>query len=554
MNPDGLRERIDRIMRDFVGIYSPTGTAKERSVESFYGEWFKSVEYFRSHADQAGFFEIPGDCLGRVIPWCLLKGSGDGAVVLLHHYDVVDTGDYKALSDLATKPNEIMDAFRAGKIELDEESSRDLESGDWIFGRGTADMKGGAAIQMALVERYAALSACGDLRGNIVLIGLPDEENLSSGGRAAPLLLKKLKDQYGLKYLLAFNAEPTDRVLGENRPKIHVSSIGKVMPLIFARGTLSHAGMVYEGLNPIRIMSEVVGKLDLNASFIEKDGLVSSPASTFLFLKDRKNIYDVSLPMYASGYMNVMFINNSVEWIMKFIREKCAEAFSSAIADVQKSCDAYTGVSGHARRQLPWRVNVKFYSELYADADRDSGGKSKAGLAGVISELRQRITAGEISLVEASHVVIEKTLSYVTDISPVIVIALIPPYYPYAASAMLGEGADKANEVCDGVIERAKEKYGDEHVRHCMVGMSDLSYFIQRPHSADNDYIKENMLLWKDIYDIPFDEIAEVSMPVLNIGPWGKDIHKYTERVFSPDLYARTPDLISFAVDKILSF
>jgi arginine utilization protein RocB len=66
------------------------------------------------------------------------------------------------------------------------------------------------------------------------------------------------------------------------------------------------------------------------------------------------------------------------------------------------------------------------------------------------------------------------------------------------------------------------------------------------------DYIRNNMLLWGDSYNIPFDEIEEISMPVLNVGPWGKDIHKYTERVFAEDLYNRVPDLISFLIDDIL--
>ena len=32
-------------------------------------------------------------------------------------------------------------------------------------------------------------------------------------------------------------------------------------------------------------------------------------------------------------------------------------------------------------------------------------------------------------------------------------------------------------------------------------------------------------------YDIPFEEIKEISMAGINIGPWGKDFHKMTERV-----------------------
>lgn len=65
-------------------------------------------------------------------------------------------------------------------------------------------------------------------------------------------------------------------------------------------------------------------------------------------------------------------------------------------------------------------------------------------------------------------------------------------------------------------------------------------------------YIEENMLMWKDIYYIPLEDIKELSMPVLNLGPWGKDFHKYTERVNIEDLYYRTPLLINKLIKALI--
>jgi arginine utilization protein RocB len=62
------------------------------------------------------------------------------------------------------------------------------------------------------------------------------------------------------------------------------------------------------------------------------------------------------------------------------------------------------------------------------------------------------------------------------------------------------------------------------------------------------------MLLWGDVYSIPFDDLDEISMPVMNVGPWGRDIHKYTERVFREDLINRAPDLMAFAIEEILGW
>lgn len=555
---DELKERIETLTLDFVRIYTSTGTRRERDAEAFYRSWFASVDYFKGRENLTGFYGIPGDHFGRSIPWCLLKGDGSATVVLLHHYDVVDTDDYRQLRDLATEPGELMAALMDGGLALDEEAQEDLVSGQWIFGRGAADMKGGAAIQMALFERYAKQAKHAEnaeavpLRGNILLIGLPDEENISAGGRAAPRLLAKLKSEHGLCYKLALNAEPTDVTPGIGKRAIFTGSIGKIMPLFYVRGKLSHAGMVYDGLNPIKVISKIVEKLDIIPDLIDAAEGVVSPAPTFLYQKDVKKIYDVSLPLAASAYMNVMFLKKSVSEIMNVIREKCAEAFEESIADIQRGFDAFAAAGGCAPGKIPWKASVKLYSELRAEAERDSGETFDLALAETLRDIRAKVSSGEITLVDASHAVIELTLLHVRDTSPAVIIALTPPYYPVVGNSMLGDEAGWVDGVCDGVIALAKDRYGDEYVKSYIVGMSDLSYFMSNPSEDDDEYIRNNMLLLGDVYSLPFGEVREISMPVLNIGPWGKNIHECAERVFREDLVRRTPDLMAFAIEQTL--
>jgi arginine utilization protein RocB len=237
---------------------------------------------------------------------------------------------------------------------------------------------------------------------------------------------------------------------------------------------------------------------------------------------------------------------------MELVRKKCAEAFDEAIADIQRSFDAYALANGGRTSPLPWRASVKFYSELREEAVRDSGDGFIRDSAALTERVREKIALGKMNLVEASHEVIEHTLRYVRDASPTVVIALTPPYYPVVGNSMLGTAAKKIDGVAGEVIARAASKWGGEYVKYYIVGMSDLSYFMQNPSPGDNAYIGDNMLLWGDIYDIPFGDLGEISMPVMNIGPWGKDIHKYTERVFREDLVNRTPDLMAFAIENVL--
>lgn len=153
---------------------------------------------------------------------------------------------------------------------------KDLESGQWIFGRGVADMKGGGAIQLVLLEEY---SKDENFKGNIVLLSVPDEENLSAGMRAGILKLKELKDKYGLNYRLMLNTEPHERE-DEAVPTWYDSSIGKIMPVAYVRGKLAHVGYIYSGLNPINLLSEIIRRTEINPHFLEKRGNTVNPPPT----------------------------------------------------------------------------------------------------------------------------------------------------------------------------------------------------------------------------------------------------------------------------------
>ena len=118
---------------------------------------------------------------------------------------------------------------------------------------------------------------------------------------------------------------------------------------------------------------------------------------------------------------------------------------------------------------------------------------------------------------------------------------------------MLGEKSAKVNETIDSLINYSKSKFNEEIVvQNYYTGISDLSYAMFVSDQKDIDYIENNMLMWKDVYYIPLEEIKEVSMPVINIGPWGVDLHKYTERVYKEDLFYKTPMFVDLFITKLL--
>jgi arginine utilization protein RocB len=119
---------------------------------------------------------------------------------------------------------------------------------------------------------------------------------------------------------------------------------------------------------------------------------------------------------------------------------------------------------------------------------------------------------------------------------------------------MVAEKCLEINKSVESLVKFAKETWNQQYyVQNYFTGISDLSYAMFEADRENIKYIEENMLMWKDIYYIPLEDIKELSIPVLNVGPWGKDFHKYTERVYMEDLFYRTPILIDRMVKELLS-
>lgn len=539
---------IERNLLEFVGTRSDTNSKEEKNIEQFFQNWFSRVEYFKKNPEYCGFFEIPNDYLDRKVSWCLLKGKGNDTVVFIHHNDIVETKDYGTFEHLSLKPYELEKEYKKNRSQLPNNVMEDLLSEKWVFGRGVCDMKGGGSIQMSLVEEY---SKDKDFKGNIVLLSVPDEENLSAGMRAGVLKLKELKDKYKLNYKVMINSEPHERE-EDLKPTLYDGSIGKIMPVVYVRGKLAHVGQIYSGLNPINILSEIIRKTEVSADFIEKRGNTTNPPPTWLYHKDRKVVYDVSLPKASCGYMSILPLEKTPMALMEKLKKISKKSFENVVKDLNKSYKKYTKIAGIEYKEILWEAKVKFYSELYKEALRDSGKEFEEAYLKVMSMIKNKFNNNEMSTIEAANIIIEKTLEYVKDLSPCVILALTPPYYPSTNNMMLKDKSNKVNELIDVIKKYAKDNFEEEYeVKNYFTGISDLSYAMFVSDQKDIDYIENNMLMWKDVYFIPLEEIKEISMPVINIGPWGKDFHKYTERVLKEDLFYKTPVLIDLFITQL---
>lgn len=152
-------------------------------------------------------------------------GHGPGVLYFHGHYDVVPVSD--------------------------REQFEPREQDGLLYGRGTADMKGGLA-SMAYAVR--ALKECGvPLSGRVGLVMVPDEE---TGGERGSRALGR-SGQLGQDAVGMLTAEPTSGVVWN-------ASRGAISLSVEVRGRAAHVGLQHEGINAFEHMVRTaVGLLDL---------------------------------------------------------------------------------------------------------------------------------------------------------------------------------------------------------------------------------------------------------------------------------------------------
>lgn len=551
VNLEGIGAEIDSILRGYVKAESVTESREEKKAEEYFVHYLSKIPYFEKHSEHMGSWPIPDDPFDRAVAYGMVKGKGADTIVLLHHNDVVGVEDFKQLAAYAFSPDELAEKLTEMQESFAPATRADLLSGEYLFGRGVCDMKGGGSIQLALINRYSQLT---DFTGNLVVIGVPDEENLSAGMRAGISLLCHLQETYGLRYRLMINSEPHQR----RDSKIGVfseGSVGKLMPFFYIRGYLAHAGKVFEGLNPLNLMSAIVRKTELATEFSDVVGKEAAPPPTWLFLKDGKEQYDVSMPLSISGCLSILTLNRTPQGILDKVREISQAAFSEIITEMNQRYHRFLEVTGQPRQDLPWQVKVVDFAELFDEARASHGSDFEQAYREKKKELEAAAVRKEHSLMEIHSMLVEFLFGYIDDLSPRVVFGLIPPYYPNVCNEFLPlklkEGA--VDGLSGRLAEFTQKTYGQDYEKESFyTGISDLSYTAISHSQEIVKTLQAAMPFFGTAYSLPIRLIEKITMPCINIGPWGKDFHKMTERVLKEDLYERTPHIIDETIRLLL--
>lgn len=540
------------IFTRYTAINSETATAGESEAAGFIHSYLKAMPYFQAKADQFGLHPVKDDPLKRDLVWALVKGKGERTVVLIHHYDVVEIDDFKLLKPYAFDSEALSKILLENPDALSAEAYADLKTGKWIFGRGTADMKSGGSIQLALMEAFSTLK---EFRGNLLLLAVPDEENLSAGMRSASPLMLRLKREYGLDYSLMINSEPHQRKDAE-RGVLSGGSIGKILPFAYVRGILAHAGKSPEGFNPIGVLSEIVSNTEMSMDLTEssKEAGEMSPPPTWLMVRDSKTSYDVSMPLTAFGCLSIQPLSNHPDQILRSLLNIAELAACKAAARVNASTDSFNEHTGRPLNTDRWKPVVYSFSKLVRLAREQHGVRFDSYYEDVLNDLNRNLRDGVLSNADATWKLVDSVLEYTGCEQPTVVIGMVPPYYPSVSHLDCHSYDQTIRSIASSLNTYSESDFGQKYeLESYFTGISDLSYSSLKEEDAlvIESTIAAEMPLYGEFYSIPLREIAGCAMPCINIGPWGKDFHKISERVLREDMLVRTPGMLKCALEEV---
>ncbi len=529
-----MKSVIEETFYKYLLIQSVTKTKSESKVDEFLTSYFEDIEYFKNNPNNFGLLPL-NDNLNRNVNWAFLKGEGSKTIVLIHHYDVVHVNNYYAHKQFAFEPNKLHTSLLTNQDILEDEAIADLKSNEWIFGRGSADMKGGGSIQLSLLKKWSSEL---HFKGNVVLLAVPDEENISSGMRKAIELLVKLKNNYNLKYNLMINSEPHQRITYDKGVTC-TGSIAKANYFVYVKGALTHSGKVLEGVNPVAILSRIITATELSKDFVDYSKSQTGIPPTWINMETYKESYDISTCEKAIGYFNVLdFYTSPKETITKL-----TSVINNSLSDYFNHY--YDVCSSYSSDYFPkWKFKTLTYSQLIQRL-KDEGKYQQ--FKTIENSIILQLQAETIDFMQATKTLVDKSVSLLSTNEVLVVVGLCIPYYP-------GVSNDEFNTamLCDIVQEYTKKELNIEYEnKPFFTGISDLSYsYIKDSKSLESSL--NNMPFYNSYYSIPVNLIKEVTMPCINIGPWGKDFHKVSERVYKKDLFYDTPKLIDYVVKTIL--
>lgn len=547
-----METEILKILTELVALKSRTGTSDENLASDYIYNFISSLEYFRAHSENCGLVAIESDPMKRHIPYGLIQGKSGDTVILSGHFDVVDEFDYGDAREIAYNIGEELENDLK-KNTMTEEQKQDMESGEWIWAKGAADMKGGLAIHMALLEEFSNQALAGELEGSVLFISVPDEESYSLGMRTAAGLLAEMKEKRALDYKLLINPEPTDLVDG--RQIMFLGTVGKLMPVIMVQGISSHIGHCFDGFNPLSVLAGIYQQTNGSLDFVDKYKDEATMPPTWLKMRDLKEVYDVSIPLRAAGYFTVLSLNSGPDDILRKLTAISGHVAEEEVKKLEYTYFQYKQINKfETKSELRLHPRVYTFNRLRDELKARDGQRFAEFYEEVYRKTADDIASGRTNYPDGTIGLMEKMLDFAGFTDPIVVIAFAPPYYPAVNGNMVSGKEFFAQRAYDIIAGLSQEEGLEVSYQNFFMGISDNSYTAVTGDESGNRDFADAAPLWGEVYDIDFDAIKKINVPAIIYGPVGKEYHKWSERVNKKSLLHTVPRVTRELIEQAWNF
>lgn len=541
------KNRIYDNMKRLIEVPGVSGTDQEVQGAYKIREILYEIPYFQSHEENVKMVPIEEDPFDRCIVTAYVEccPKSKKTVILTGHYDVVDVEEFGHLQDKAYNVEEITKCIN--EMPLDDDSRKDYESGEWLFGRGTADMKFGHALCIELLRHF---SEEGGINGNLLYVAVCGEETNSEGMLRAVPFFNEFAEEHGAEYeaLLLAECYMMEDQANDNNRYIHFGASGKVMPMFFFVGEATHGGEPFLGIDPNLMAVEVYGRLHMNPEFCQTSAGETTPPPVCLKNQDLKTTYSVSTPLYTASYYNIVTVDLDPEAMMGKLIKIAEESFDASLRFIEEKSDQYEKSFHIKPVRYPIKPSVKVFHQLYQEAkavyDGDFDGYIKGLIKGWLKE--------KLELQDIAIKAVKRIYELSPDKRPMIIISIIPPYYPDVYPDKEAPKVKKLLRCVDDVIAYGAEKYGENlKLKNYYMGISDMCY-TGLDSSKNFDRLFENVVGVNQMYSLPEEDLKKFSVPGIVLGGYGKDFHKHTERLNRHYNFDVLPDLYLYIIKDIL--
>lgn len=522
----------------------------ERAVADYMAAWIRELPYFKAHPDQVITQPLKDDPYDRINVVAIAFGSRSNSneTIILHgHHDTVGIDDYGSIKEYAFDCDALPEKIKS--ITSDPEVLADIESGEWMFGRGSSDMKSGDAVNMVLMRYFT--EHLDQFDGNLIFMTNPVEENQHTGIIESLNVLEELKAKYGLTYKMAMNTDFISPAFpGDTAHYFHAGAVGKILPCFYIIGKPTHSGQGFEGFSASMVAAEITRNIDMRAEFSDVYNGEFAMPPTVLKMRDLKPSYDVQTAFSAFVYFNYFIHNMEMDEIFARLRKVAEDALNTVDTYTDEQNKVYCKMTGADYYKREYQLKVMEYSELYekakalkTDVDEDIRAITK-------QSLEENLDRRELCLK-----IVEYLANNILSINtPTVILFLAPPYCPRnTLKREIPEEGALLDSVVDLLNQLGQEMGEELKMMQFFPVLTDSSYLKLDDTDTSIKTLVDNFPDMKGHYDVPLDQIKRLNIPAFNFGCHGKDAHKWTERVHKEYSFGKLPIIMLRVLEKYLN-